>query len=577
VFHLRRQADIVTGMKLLRRLSRSKHFAVYEACLIGLAAGLAAYVVKNGVAWLGTLRVNLTYIYDPFWVLVGIGTLGSLAAGLLVQFFAPEAAGSGIPQVKAILAGFRMRLNTHVAMVKLIGGTLAIGSGLMMGREGPTVQVGAGLAAELSRSVPNSPNRRRQLIAAGAGTGLAAAFNAPIAGVLFVLEELLKDVSGRTLGVAILACFVGSMVSAVLNAHALDLNFSGIQMYNSITLGDVPWLVLLGIASGILGALFNMAIIGSLKVNNASKIPLAARVALAGAITGLTVFFLPAQFRDNAELRHLIVTGHASMQTATICFLSQFFLTVVAYGSGAPGGLFAPALMLGAALGYMVGSVSHAFLGAGSISTFALAGMGAFFCGVARVPVTAIVIVFEMTRDFNLVLPLMISAIIAYLVSEEIYAGSVYDRMLELVGISLKDAEKSNKKALGTITAADIMQTELVTLSPDMTISAVLDTFTSSPHRAFPVVSGDSLLGVVSQFDLISAASRQMSPTVPVRDLMTQDPLTVDPEEPLDKIVEMLSRHEIGALPVLRQQKLVGLITRSDIIRAEMALLQKVE
>jgi CIC family chloride channel protein len=230
--------------------------------------------------------------------------------------------------------------------------------------------------------------------------------------------------------------------------------------------------------------------------------------------------------------------------------------------------------MLGAALGYIIGALNHAFVGAGSTTTFALAGMGAFFCGVARVPITAIVIVFEMTQDFNLVLPLMISAIVAYIVSEEIYSGSVYDRMLEIVGINLKDAEKGHRQTLSGVTARDIMQEDLQTLTPEMTVKEVLDVFATSRHRAFPVVSGDSLAGILSQADLIDAARREVKSDVPVSELMSQDPITVEPDEALDRIVEVLTQHGVSALPVVQGHKLVGLITRSDVIRAEVALLQ---
>lgn len=177
-----------------RQLLRpQRRLAIFEACLIGLVSALGAVLLKSGVGWLGAWRVQTSLLLPAWFVLPGIGLTCGLLAGWLVERVAPETSGSGIPQVKAVLANVPIALDLRVALVKLVGGILALGSGLALGREGPTVQLSAALASQLSRWFPTSPDHRRQLIAAGAGAGLAAAFNTPIAGVLFVVEELLQD------------------------------------------------------------------------------------------------------------------------------------------------------------------------------------------------------------------------------------------------------------------------------------------------------------------------------------------------------------------------------------------------
>ena len=207
-----------------RQLLQSKRLAIAEACLIGLVSGLAAVLLGQGVGWLGGWRQHLAHEFPVYIVLPAFGLLGGLLAGWIVERFAPAASGSGMSEVKAVLARVPMPLNLRIAIVKLIGSILVLGSGMPLGREGPTVQIGAALAAQLSRWVPTSPDHRRQLLAAGAGAGLAAAFNAPIAGVLFVVEELLQDISGITLGTAILASFIAAVVSRIYGSHSLDLN-----------------------------------------------------------------------------------------------------------------------------------------------------------------------------------------------------------------------------------------------------------------------------------------------------------------------------------------------------------------
>lgn len=219
----------------------SKRFAIFEACVIGIVSGLAAVLLKQGIGWLGGWRVQLSHQMPAWIVLPLIGLVGGLLSGWLIERLAPEAAGSGIPQVKAALANVPIALNLRVAIVKMFSVMIALGSGLALGRQGPTVQVGAALAGQLSQWLPTSPEYRRQLIAAGAAAGLAAGFNAPIAGVLFVVEEFLQDFSGLTLGTAILASFIGAVVSRLLGGQGLSLNPAMTDSVVNFSLQDVPF------------------------------------------------------------------------------------------------------------------------------------------------------------------------------------------------------------------------------------------------------------------------------------------------------------------------------------------------
>jgi CIC family chloride channel protein len=552
-----------------------KRLAIIEACLIGLVAGLSAVLLKQGVAWLGTWRIALSHRLLPWFAIPAVGLVGGVLAGILVERFGPETAGSGIPQVKAVLNRVPIPLNLRVALIKLTGGILALGSGLPLGREGPTVQVGAALASVLSRWVPTSSEYRRQLLAAGAGAGLAAAFNAPIAGVLFVVEELLQDVSDLTLGTAILASFIGSVVSRQLGGHSLDVNLQITTPPTNFSIEEIPFYLILGGLAGVLGALFNRGIIASMTFNRdvlGRSLPL--RIGLAGLVAGLAIALLPATFHDNAGLREMLVTGGISWQMAGVVFVVYFFLILVAYGSGAPGGLFAPTLILGSALGYMVGVGEYSLLQASLPTTYALVGMGAFFSAVARVPITGIVIVFEMTTDFNLVLPLMIGCAIAYLVGEKIAKGSIYDRLLAWSGIHLEAESVSANKPLSLLQAADVMQRRVETLASRMSLDEAVEAFSRSSHRGFPIVDGGKLLGILSQSDLVAITQRQLPGDTPIREIMTLHPVTVSPEDTLQRVLYLLNRHNISRLPVTEARKLVGIITRSDIIRAESDLLK---
>jgi chloride channel protein, CIC family len=563
---------------LLKRLEpflSRKRAAILEACLIGAVSGLAAVVLKQGVELLTLWRVS--YSSQLWLVLPLVGLVGGWLSGWLVEQVAPEAAGSGIPQVKAALGFAPIALNLRVALVKLVSTLLALGSGLSLGRQGPTVQIGAALAAQLSRWVPTSPEYRRQLISAGAAAGLAAGFNAPISGILFVVEELLQDFSGLTLGSAILASFVGAVVSRLLGGQGLNLVMQTLPV--GLSIRDLPFLGLLGVLSGLLGAAFSRGIFSSLRFFRQSvPLRLPHRVALAGLITGIVGAFLPVAAQDNTGLQAFLITGSASWQVIAIAFASKFLLTLLAYGSGASGGVFAPSLVLGSALGCLVSFLAQAVysgFGAWPVpadlagpTTYALTGMGAFFSAVTGVPITAIVIVFEMTANFNLVLPLMIGSGIAYLIADRVANGSIYSRLLAWQGIHLEPTAQANNP-WAHLKAADIMQRRVETLSAQMMLPEVVQAFSRSHHRGFPVLDNGRLVGIITQTDLSEIASASREQPLPLAEFMTPNPVAVEPEASLTHVLYLLNRLKISRLPVVENSNLVGIITRADIIRAE--------
>ncbi|MGQ4650048.1 chloride channel protein [Lyngbya aestuarii] len=563
------------------QLLASPGFAMVDACLIGLVSGLAAVLLKQGVASLRLWRVELTLSLPAWLLLPTVGLVGGCLAGWLVNRFAPETSGSGVPQVKAALAGFPITLNGRVAVVKLLSTTLALGSGLTLGRQGPTVQIGAALAGQLSLWMPTSPDYRRQMIAAGAAAGLAAGFNAPIAGVMFAVEELLHDISGLTLGPTLLASFIGAVISRLLGGLPLDLDLNLTTSLATFSAPEIPFYLMLGVLAGLLGVLFNKWILLSLTFNQQIlRLELPFRVGLAGLICGLILSVLRTEFFTHISLREFLLSGEADIQTTLIALIVYFCLTIVASGSGAPGGLFAPTLVLGSALGHLVGLWQLSLVGVGEPTTYALTGMGALFCVVYKAPITGVVIIFEITRDFNLVLPLMISSVIAYLVSEMVDRGSLYDHLHELNGISLKKENPENDH-LQTLLVNQVMSHDPIeTLNSHLTLKDLIRVFTNSPHHAFPILEGSKLVGIVTQTDLINLYQqpieengRSYSEETPLREIMTTPVVTVSPINTLNEVLYLLNKHSLTRLPVTENGKLLGMITITDIIRAETELL----
>lgn len=554
--------------EILRRDSLSTAYTLIEACLIGILSALAALLLKEGIGWLGGYRVQASITYGSIVVLPVMGLICGLIVGFLIEYVAPEAKGGGIPQVKAALSGFQVTINLKTAIVKIISTILIIGSSFVIGRRAPTVQIGASLAAQLSDWLPTTPERRRQMIAAGAAAGLAAGFNTPIAGVLFVIEELMRDASNLTLETAILASFVGSAVSRYIREPVL-LNISeeiSVNLPNEFTSLEIIFYIILGLLAGILGGIFNRSLYFSFWVNNKIKLSLPLRIGLAGMISGIIIAFLPDLFLDRTELRNFLIISDGDFGFTSLAFVAYFFLTIIAASSGASGGLFAPALILGACLGDLVALAKFHFFGTGLEYIYTLAGMGAFFTAVVRVPVTATVIVFEMTGEYEAVLPLMVACCVAYFVAETISKGSVYEKLLENMGIPLKEQSNSAYFLKG-LTAASIMQKNVEVLNSNLNLAEVIKIISVSKHNGFPVIEGEKLVGIFTKGDWRRLGDTPLD--TPIKKLMTPRPISVTPETDLGNVLYLLDKYQFSRLPVIARNQLMGIITRTDIINAE--------
>ncbi len=559
------------------RVLRPKQIAIFEACAIGLISALAAVSLKQSVLWLEGWRVGLTEIYPAWLVLPMIGIVSGGLSGLLVERCAPEATGSGIPQVKAALGYVPIALDLRVAVVKWLSTFLSLGSGLVLGRQGPTVQIGAALAAQLSYWTNTSPTYQRQLIAAGAAAGLAASFNAPLAGVMFVIEELLQDLPDLTLGTAIIAAVVGGVVSLGLGGRGMIPDLSNIQLQFAVA--EIPLLIVVGILGGLVGAICNRSLLASLQFyhDRFHGRSLAVKIAGAGGMTGIITAILPDALQGSRDLKDFLVIGDIQWQTAAWILASQFLMCLVAFGSTAPGGLLSPSLVLGAALGNLVAtSIQSGYYSdllpfnpiLSSPTVYALTGMSAVFSAITRRPMIAVAIVWEMSAKFNLILPLMIGSVVAYLVAEQLFPDSIYQHLLTRKGINIERPNLADRRWEGLI-AADIMQRRVETLASQMTIDDAIEAFARSHHRGFPILDRGILVGILTQSDLGVLTSQLWDRKTPLSKIMTRRIITVTPQDPLTSILHLLDCHQVSRLPVIEGRKLVGIITRADIIRCE--------
>ncbi len=407
-----------------------------KALVVGLVAGLIAsgfrmalHGAETGrIAWIERLPAGAGLL-----VAVGLGSLGSGLGLWLVRRFAPETAGSGIPDLKSVVLGERQLDWRRVIPVKFLAGIAGIGGGLTLGREGPTVQMGGatGLMVSTWFRVRQGEGERRALISAGAAAGLAAAFNAPLAGLIFALEELNGSFTPVVFVASFLAAVTADIVCRVVTGETPVFALHGMP---GPTLHALPVCALLGVLAGFAGVLFNKSLILSLDLfDRIRSWPAPLVGAGAGAVAGLAAWAYPAMSGSGALLSERALSGEIAVRWMLLLLAGRFVLTMVSYGSGAAGGIFAPLLVLGSLGGLALGAGVHSFLPgwAAYPETFAVIGMGALFTATVRAPLTGIVLMTELTGKYDFMLPLLVSGFAAYGIAEALGDKPIYEALRE--------------------------------------------------------------------------------------------------------------------------------------------------
>ncbi|GAK61596.1 H(+)/Cl(-) exchange transporter ClcA [Candidatus Vecturithrix granuli] len=406
---------------------------VIKSIIVGILSGLIAVAFRFSLEQAEILRnLALNFFQQTYWFLaplVFVGLILLTVQGVLK--FAPEAGGSGIPHLKGVLKGaFHFRA-LRILIVKFVGGIVGIGSGLALGREGPTVQMGGAIGFLCSHVLSSNTTERKILTCAGAGAGLAAAFNAPFAGLLFVLEELRQDFDRYRLfdRYSIVATFTATISSNIVCRILLGQSpvFQlKLVSYSEITL--VFWCILLGLFLGVWGLFFNVTLMKSLSV--LSKFKKLIGIAL-GILFGIIGLYFPDLLGTGSSLTNRVAMNEFSLQPLVLLFLMRFILSILSYNSGTPGGIFAPLLLLGAMLGTIFWKITTAYQHF-DVTIFFVLGMGGLFSAIVRSPLTGIVLILEMTNEFYLLLPLMIVAMTAYGIPEFFLNKPIYEDLLLL-------------------------------------------------------------------------------------------------------------------------------------------------
>ncbi len=426
---------------------RGRHFL--RAGVVGVLAGAVGILYAVALFRAEGLREQLlAWLHDHapiagVLVLPVIGAAIGCFIGYTTRRFAPEAAGSGIPHVKAVLVHVRTMGWKVLLPLKFINGVLGAGIGLSLGREGPTVQMGAACGRAIAGALKLKRRQVPGLVSLGAGAGLAAAFNAPLAGFIFVLEELQREMSPLTYGGALVAAVCASVVTRFFTGQVPSFQITG---YAALPLTALPLVAVLGVATGYAGVLFNRSLIGGLKrAQGLRRLPAWMLPGIAGAVVGFAAWWLPDAVGGGHSVAERALGGNFAgtlfsgsglgwlLLGLGVLLLAKFWLTVVSYISGAPGGIFAPMLLMGALLGLIVGKSIEAAIPSlqGTSAAFAVLGMAGFFASSVRAPLTGIVLILEMTANYEQLFALSVVCLVAYLVAERLKDPPIYEALLE--------------------------------------------------------------------------------------------------------------------------------------------------
>ncbi len=492
-----------------------------------------------------------------FWT-VATPVLGGLLCGALLQYVIPTARGSGIPQVKIAFASTPAVVPLRDALGKFALSTLQIGSGASLGREGPTVQICAGVASFLGRVVGVSPNNQRRLLPVGVAAGIAAAFNAPIAAVTFTIEEIVGTLDQAVLSGVIVAAALAAVIERSLLGENAVFDVRG-----AYALGHPSALLLcagIGLAAGFVSLLFVELLLWSRgRIRSLRALPPWSRPALGGLLTGLlavlSLGFLGSTGVTGGGYATLgrTLNGELAWKVMlALCFL-KLFATVGSYSSGGAGGIFAPVLFIGGTLGGAVGTLDAVWFRhpEDAVGAFALVGMGAVFAGVIRAPITSVLIIIEMTRGYALILPLMIANTTAYVIARRFRATSIYESLLEQDGVKLSTPTHGPRdlRPVGAFVRGE----PTLTLRPGMAAEDVLERCgRDSGSHSYPVLdSRRQVMGIVTQEEIrILAASPELLPVTTASDLM-RPPVTVRHDEDVSVAMEAMLRHGLRELPVI--------------------------
>lgn len=552
---------------------------ILTALIVGIGSGLGAVVFRrliNGVQVLsfgqgGRLLAQIA----PFHLLL-IPALGGAIFGPLIYRFAREAKGHGVPEVMEAVALRGGRIRPRVAIIKALASSICIGTGGSVGREGPIAQIGSALGSTVGQALRLSDDRVRNLVACGAAGGIAATFNAPIGGSIFALEVILGQFHAGYFGAVVISAVTADVIAHIFEG---DMRAFLVPPYSLVHPGELLLYAVLGVLAALAAVGFTRLLYLSEDIWDKLAFPEYGKPVLGGLLlggVGLLTYKIdgfPRVFGVGYDTISQALFSELAIEATLLLLFIKMLATVLTLGAGGSGGIFAPSLFMGAMLGETFGQVANLLFPEFTAppGAYALVGMAAFFSGAAHAPVTSILIMFEMTRDYRIILPLMLATVLSSLVARIISSESIYTLKLSRRGIHLQSGQDID--VMQGVTVGEAMTTRVDVVPENMSLAALADEFARTHHHGFPVVNqAGELAGVVSIQDLERAMATGPLEGKTVADIVTDQGLLVAyPYEPMWVALRRLGTRDVGRLPVVEREgsrRLVGVVRRHDIIRA---------
>ncbi len=495
--------------------------------------------------------------------------VGSLAMGYLLFKYFPDARGSGVPQTKAALYARGGYISLATVFGKFFCTSATLASGIPLGREGPSVQVGAGLSSVLGRKLGLSPEKVKALVPVGAAAAVAAAFNTPLAAVLFTLEEVVGDLHAPVLGSVVLASATSWAMLRLLLGN--DPLFK-VPQYQLVSPWELGVYAILGVLGGFVSVAFTKLLLRMREFFlRLPRKTLWFQPVAGGLLVGMMGWFVPQVLGVGYKHVGAALNGGMALKLMVLLLVLKLFAVTVSYASGNAGGIFGPALFLGAMLGGIVGTVAQHFAPGfvAAPGAYALVGMGAAFAGIVRAPMTSVVMIFETTRDYAVIVPLMISNLVSFFISSRFQPQPIYEVLAHQDGIHLPSAESRSQNGHRRVMRAMRAATELI--DDSMSVQEAAEKVQTSAFHAWPVTNAKGIVGMVSSGTLQKALA-DGEPNRTVAELMdSRDFPHVHADHPLTMALERMGATQLDVLPVVSRadvHKLEGVVTLPDVLNA---------
>jgi CIC family chloride channel protein len=554
---------------LRRRLAelrqREGQIFLVLALVIGALTGL---VVVAFILLTERLGMRLYPVGGAPWRRLLFPVAGSLGIGYLLYQYFPNARGSGVPQTKAALYALEGRITLRTVLGKFFCTSATLASGIPLGREGPSVQVGAGIGSVLGRVLGLRTEQVKRLIPVGAAAAIAAAFNTPLAAVLFALEEIVGDLNAPVMGAVVLASATAWMVLRVsLGDHPLFK----VPQYHLVHPAEFAVYAVLGVVGGLISAVFAKLLLGIRE--RFLRFPIKTRwfqPVAGGLLVGLMGWFVPQVLGVGYGYVGDALNGNMAFKMMLLLVVLKLFAVTTSYASGNAGGIFGPALFIGAMLGGSVGTVAHHFFPAYTATpgAYALVGMGAVFAGVVRAPMTSVLMIFEMTQDYAVIVPLMIANLVSLFIASRLQHEPIYEALAAQDGIHLPTAE--SRQRYGQRQVVTVLRAASEPLPAETPVHEALEKTRSSPVRTWLVTDSRGVIGVIN----LSWLEKQMAESADkkLEELVNAQVFPhVHLDQGLDLALERMGANQLEILPVVNRadvHKLEGIVTLRDVLDA---------